>query len=349
MNKKILIIGLGLVAVFIIGAGAVIAFGQINKANQKEMQENSVEAQMVAIKSQRDQVSEGYMQKIREITDKQKEQGCIELKDIESTKTATGEKIIEKEWRVVSTEGICGELQKQKENLSKEMSFKSSQFSAQLDLLTARSESEREKAMQAIRDFMAKPDLQLQYIRTRHPSNFNVGVVTNQTDGGYTMEDVDGWERKVEVYQQKEYIGNTCEVYEYEVDMRNNDIIQVGIRYPQEGVIENPKKQSECQDTRSLETPILLIADIKDIAMGHVQRGVKNFDAIEDKFIYEGSAQNPKTMSAHNAWIYEDKNYKLPEGLFAEAPSKLPTIWSRISSGGYLIMYLNTTGLFNYN
>jgi len=347
MNKKILIISL--VTVFAIGAGAVIAFGQINKANQKEVQGNSVEAQMAEIKSQRDQVSEGYMQKIKEITDKQKEQGCIELKDIESTKTVTGEKIIEKEWRVVSTEGICGELQKQKENLSKEMSFKSSQFSAQLDLLTARSESEREKAMQAIRDFIAKPDLQLQYIRTRHPSNFNVGVVTNQTDGGYTMEDVDGWERKVEVYQQKEYIGNTCEVYEYEVDMRNNGIIQVGIRYPQEGVIANPKKQSECQDTRSLETPILLMADIRDIAMGYVQRGVRNFDTIKDKFIYEGSTDNPKTISAHNAWIYENKNYKLPEGLTAELPSKVPTIWSRVSSGGYLIMYLNTTGLFNYN
>ncbi|MFA6437571.1 MAG: hypothetical protein WC242_00045 [Candidatus Paceibacterota bacterium] len=346
MNKKILIIGLGLVAVFIIGTGAVIAFGQINKANQKEAQGNSVEAQMAEIKSQRDQVSEGYMQKIREITDKQKEQGCIELKDIESTKTATGEKMIEKEWRVVSTEGICGELQKQKEDLSKEMSFKSSQFSAQLDILTARPESEREKAMQAVRDFMAKPNLQLQYIRTRHPSNFNVGIVTNQTDNGYTSEDVDGWERKVEVYQQKEYIGKTCEVYEYEIDIRNNDIVQVGIRYPQEGVIENPKKQEECQDSHSLETPLLTLSEIEEIAMDYTQRGVKNFNEIKDKFIYEGSSANPKTISAHNAWIYENKDYKLPEGLTAELPSKFPTIWSRVSSGGYLIMYLNTTGLF---
>jgi hypothetical protein len=344
MNKKILIIGL--VTVFVIGAGAVIAFGQINKANQKEVQGNSVEAQMATIKSQRDQVSEGYMQKISEITDKQKEKGCIELKDIESTKTATGEKIIGKEWRVVSTEGVCGELQKEKEALSKEMYSKSNQFSAQLDLLTARPESEREKAMQAIRDFMAKPDLQLQYIHTRHPSNFNVGIITNQTDNGYTSEDVDGWERKVEVYQQKEYIGNTCEVYEYEVDMRNNDIIQVGIRYPQEGIIENPKKQEECQDSHSLETPLLTLSEIEKIAMGYAQRGVKNFNEIKDEFIYEGSSANPKTISAHNAWIYENKDYKLPEGLTAELPSKFPTIWSRVSSGGYLIMYLNTTGLF---
>lgn len=252
-----------------------------------------------------------------------------------------------KEWRNVSTTGICGELIKQKDDISKEMSKSSSQFSTQLDLLTARPESERQKAMEAIRAFMARPNLQLQYIGTRHPSNFNVGVITNQDNGGYTMEDVDGWERKVEVYQQKEYIGSTCEAYEYEIDIRNNDIVQVGIRYPEEGVIKNPKKQEECQDSRSLETPILLMTDIKDIAMGYVQRGVKNFDSIKDKFVYEGSSANPKTISAHNAWIYEDRDYKLPKGLTATVPSEVPTIWSRVSSGGYLIMYLNTTGLFN--
>ncbi len=348
MNNKILVIIIS--AIFVIGAGGAIIFAQINKStanSDKTSQENSIEAQMVAIKNQRNQVSENYMQKIREVTDKQKENGCIEIKDVESTKTATGEKITTKEWGIVSTDGICGELIKQKKDLLEEMSQNSSQFSTQLDLLTARPESERQKVMQVIRNFMAKPDLQLQYIRTRHPSNFNVGTITNQTDNGYTLEDVDGWERKVEVYQQKEYIGNTCEVYEYEVDIRNNEIIQVGIRYPQEGVIENPKKQSECQSSQSLETPILLMADIKDIAMGYVQRGVKNFDTIKGQFIYEGSSTNPKTISAHNAWIYENKDYKLPEGLTATVPSEVPTIWSRISSGGYLIMYLNTTGLFN--
>jgi hypothetical protein len=346
MNKKFLIIGL--VAILIVGAGVVIAFGQINKntpsqkENQGKMQEDTIKGQIQAVDAE-------FRQKMDAVTEKQKQEGCIEQKDVEMTKTLTGEKIIEKQWHLVSTEGVCGDLFNQKEELAKERSSQTSQLQIQLDLLTARSESERGKAMEAIKAFMAKPDLQLQYMGTRHPSNFNVGVVTNQTDGGYTMEDVDGWERKVEVYQQKEYIGNTCEVYEYEVDVRNNDIVQVGIRYPQEGVIANPKKQSECQDTRSLETPILLMADIKDIAMGYVQRGIKNFDAIKDKFIYEGSADNPKTISAHNAWIYENKDYKLPEGLFAEAPSKVPTIWSRVSSGGYLIMYLNTTRLFNYN
>jgi len=347
MNNKILVIIL--TAIFVIGASGAIIFAQINKnvAGQEKIQEDSIEAQMAAIKNQRDQESEDYMQRIREITDKQKENGCIEIRDVESTKTATGEKITTKEWRNVSTDGICGELIKQKEDLSGEMSQNSSQFSTQLDLLTARPESERQKAMEAIRTFMAKPNLQLQYISTHHPSNFDVGVITNQDTDGYTLDDVDGWERKVEVYQQKEYIGGTCEVYEYEVDVRNNDIVQAGIRYPQEGVIENPKKQSECQSSQSLETPILLMADIKDIAMGYVQRGVKNFDAIKDKFTYEGSSTNPKTISAHNAWIYEDRDYKLPKGLTATVPSEVPTIWSRVSSGGYLVMYLNTTGLFN--
>jgi hypothetical protein len=343
MNKKILIISLA--GIFAIGIGGAVVFAQINKnvAGQEKIQKNSIEAQ---IKSQRDQASEDYMQRIKEVTDKQKENGCIEIRDVESTKTATGEKITTKEWRNVSTDGICGELIKQKEALSKEMYSKSNQFSTQLDLLTARPELEREKAMQTIRDFMAKPDLQLQYIKTRHPSNFNVGIITNQTDNGYTLEDTDDWERKVEVYQQKEYIGKTCEVYEYEVDIRNNEIIQVGIRHPQEGIIENPKQMEECEDARSLETPLLTPSEIEKIAMGYAERGVRNFNTIKGQFIYEGSSTNPKTISAHNAWIYENKDYKLPEGLTATVPSEVPTIWSRISSGGYLIMYLNTTGLF---
>lgn len=344
MNKKILIIGL--VTVLIIGIGAFIAFAQVsrNTTDKKDVQGKTQED---ALKAQLQAVDADFRQKMDTVTEKQTQEGCIELKDVEMTKTLTGEKFTEKQWHIVSTEGICGDLFNQKEKLAKERSYQTSQLQIQIDLLTARPESERVKAMEAIRAFMEKPNLRLQYMGTRHPSNFNVGVITNQTDGGYTMDNVDGWERKVEVYQQKEYIGNTCEVYEYEVDIRNNDIVQVGIRYPQEGIIDNPKQQKDCQSSQSLETPILLMADIKDVAIGYVQRGVKNFDAIKNEFIYEGSSVSPKTISAHNAWIYEDKDYKLPEGLFAEAPSKVPTIWSRVSSGGYLIMYLNTTGLFN--
>ncbi|MFA6376577.1 MAG: hypothetical protein WCX69_04235, partial [Candidatus Paceibacterota bacterium] len=163
---------------------------------------------------------------------------------------------------------------------------------------------------------------------------------------GYTMEAPKEWERKAEIYQQKEYIGDTCEVYEYEVDPRNNQIIQVGVRYPQEGVIAGPKKQGDCGNFRSLETPLLTLPELKEIAASYFQRSIKNFNEIKDKFVYEGSTPNPKTIPAQNTWLYQNKDYKLPDGLSAEEPSEYPTIRATITSSGYLMMYLNTVNLF---
>lgn len=206
----------------------------------------------------------------------------------------------------------------------------------------------RDKSEEAIREFMARPDLELEYMGIRPPANFTVGVITEISRGGYKIETPKEWKRRVWIYQQKEFINDGCEVYEYEVDIRNNEVVQVGIRYPQEGVIPQPKSMEECQntDTRSLEIPILTMQEIEEAAMSYLRRGVENFDEIKDELVYEGSAKDPKRISAHHAWIWEDKDYKLPEGLEAQAPSEVPTIWSRVSCGGHLIMYLNTVGLF---
>lgn len=293
-----------------------------------------------------------FEQEITKITTQQKDNGCIAPKDVEMVESETGNKIIEKQWRTVSREGICADLITQKNDLQKQRSLESGKIQKEIDLLIARPEQERAKAIQAIRDFMASPNLELEYIATRPPSNFNVGV-KKETYGnnpavstGYTMEAPKEWERKAEIYQQKEYIGNTCEIYEYEVDARNNQIVQVGVRYPQAGVIANPKKQEDCGNFQSLETPLLTLPELKEIAIGYFQKGVKNFDEIKDKFSYEGSTQNPKSIPAQNTWIWQNKEYKLPDGLTAQAPSEYPTVWATITSGGHLMMYLNTTDLF---
>ncbi|MFA5300237.1 MAG: hypothetical protein WC389_18775, partial [Lutibacter sp.] len=331
------------VVVVLAGIGVSVVLLQTN--NPKESQVNSLEEQAKAIQNQIQQTDAEYRQKMNEITDKQKENNCIALKDVEMIKTLTGEKITEQRWQTVSTEGICGELFNQNEALAKERSYKTGQLQTQLDLLTARSASDREKAMASIRTFMAKPNLELIYTGTRHPSNFNVGVVTNQDEGGYTMESFSGWERRVEIYQQKEYINDRCEVYEYEVDVRNNQIVEIHVRYPDELA---GMSSGKCASYGSMEVPLKTKDEIEQVAFTYLKR-----DPEHTKFLIRSDIQPEylpsKTTAknpAMNEWRWEDKSYKLPEGLTSD-PFPYPMIRIIISSGGKLIYYLNTTELFN--
>jgi hypothetical protein len=352
MDKKFLLIG----AIAIIGIGILVSSGYKKAAQpiiiQNQIQEKPSDNQKSTLNAQLKETAGRFEQEIAGITARQKNSGCIELTDVEAVESETGNKITEKVWKTISREGICADLIKQKEDLQNQRKLEIDKLQKEIDLLTARPEQERVKAIQAIREFMANPNLELEYIATRPPSNFNVGV-KKETYGnnlagitGHTMETPKEWERKAEIYQQKEYIGDTCEVYEYEVDPRNNQIIQVGVRYPQEGVIASPKKQEDCGNFQSLETPLMTLPELKEIAISYFQRGFKNFDEIKDKLVYEGSTANPKTISAQNTWLYQNKDYKFPDGLSAEEPSEYPTIRVTITSGGHLMMYLNTVNLF---
>ncbi|OGZ91032.1 MAG: hypothetical protein A2599_02760 [Candidatus Staskawiczbacteria bacterium RIFOXYD1_FULL_39_28] len=341
MSKKILIIaGIAILLTLIFGVFVLL---QIN--NLRKPQVSSLEAQAKAIQNQIQQIDSEYRQKMNEITDKQKQNNCIESKDVEMIKTLTGEKQTEKQWSIVSMEGICGDLFNQNEALAKERSYKTSQLQTQMDLLTARTASDREKAMTAIRTFMVKPDLELVYTGTRHPSNFNVGVVVNRDEGGYTMEGFSGWERRVEVYQQTEYINDRCEVYEYEVDVRNNQIVEIHVRYP-DGLAG--MSSGKCTSYGSMEVPLKTKDEIEKVAFAYLSR-----DPEHTKFLIRSDikpeylpsktiAKNP----AMNEWRWEDKSYKLPEGLTSD-PFPYPMIRIIISSGGKLVYYLNTTELFN--
>jgi len=339
MNKKILIITSAVVLLMlIIGVGVFIA---LRPKPQIKSQAETIQDQIWKIDAE-------YGQKIVEVVGKQKENSCIAEKDVEITVTLTGEKKIEKQWKTVSAEAICNDLQKQKDDLARERSYKIGQLQVQLDVLTARPEAEREKALEAIRTFMGQPELELAYISTRHPSNFSVGRVTNRDNGGFTIEDVSGWERRVEIYQQKEFINDRCEVYEYEVDPRNNQIVEIHVRYP-EGIPASPDdKMAQCGSYGSLEIPLKTKDQIEQIAFAYLGRdpeGTGRFllsSAIQPQYIpsMKGAA-NP----AMNEWMWEDKSYKLPEGLYSDAFA-YPVLRIIISSGGKLVYYFNSTSLF---
>lgn len=346
MKKKILFVSIvTIIVVFILvslGVFLIVRQGKDSNNFQAKSQEEILHEQIRQIDAE-------YQQKIDEIVTKQKENGCIAEKEVEMTKTLTGEKVIEKRWQTISTEGVCGDLQKQKDDLVRERSYKESQLQAQIDLLAARSESEREKAMESIRTFMGNPDLQLVYMKTRYPSNFNVGKITNQNEGGFTMEGVPGWERKVEIYQQTEFINDLCEVYEYEVNPRNNQIIEIHVRYP-EGIPTSPDdRTARCAKFGSFYYPLKTKDQIEQMAFEYLGRAPESTgsmlasSSIQPQYIPSmKGAVNP----AQNEWRWEDKNYKLPDGLYSDAFA-YPVLRIVMSSGGKLIYYFNSTGLFN--
>jgi len=347
MNKTIIL----LAAIAIFGAG-IWFFVFTKNSNPTPAQVQTQTTPLSTLKARLEETSSKFTQENAEITNQQKENGCIELTEVEAIESETGNKVAEKVWKTISRDGICAELIKQKEDLQDQRKLEIGKIQKEIDLLAARPEQERAKAIQAIRDFMDNPNLEFEYLATRSPSNFSVGI-RNETYGnnpaistGYTIETPKEWERKAEIYQQKEYIGDTCQVYEYEIDPRNNQIIQVSVRYPETGVIANPKTQENCASFQSLETPLLALPELKETAISYIKKGVKKFDEIKDKLVYEGSTENPKTIPAQNTWFYQNKDYKLPNDLTAQAPSEYPTIRATVTSGGYLMMYLNTTGLF---
>ena len=338
-NKRMLI-GMGAIIIIIAGVGIYSAFNQSknNKPLTLEEQQKTIQDQILKIDTEN-------RDKISQISEQQVKNNCIAYKNVEMTKTLTGEKINEQRRQVITTEGICGDLQKQIDNLAKESSYKTAQLQAQLDSLTARPESEREKAMQTIRKFMGEPDLQLTYITTRRPSNFNVGKITNQDAGGFTMEDVPGWERRVEVYQQKDFVDDQCEVYEYEVDVRNNQLVEVHVRYSDGVSVGSP----QCAGQASMYYPLKTKDQIEQGAFAYLGRVPESTgsmlasSAIQPQYI---PSMKGTTKPSQNEWRWENTSYKLPEGLYSDT-FPYPVLRIIMTSGGKLLYYFNSTGLFN--
>lgn len=210
-------------------------------------------------------------------------------------------------------------------------------------------QNELVKVEENIRSFMASSSLTFQYISTqKNPSNFTVGKTTVIADGAIRIDTPEEWNRSVYIIQQKEYINERCEVYEYEVNTKTDQIVEVHVRYPEE--IQNKLsdasglKASECEKYGSMEIPLKSKAEIEKIAMVFLARNVSNFEQIKSQFVYSSSkkgAENP----AVNEWKWEDKSYKLPEGLSGDL-SPYPTIRIIISSGGRLVYYFNSSELF---
>ncbi|OGG17087.1 hypothetical protein A3D77_05750 [Candidatus Gottesmanbacteria bacterium RIFCSPHIGHO2_02_FULL_39_11] len=191
----------------------------------------------------------------------------------------------------------------------------------------------------AIRSFMAQPNLELVYINTDLPMPyFRVGKVTKMGNGE-NMEAVEGWTRKVNVYEQKELINENCAVYEYHTDSRNHTLTTVRIRNLRDSEIKELEKNGNSCTQGSNQMPKMAKAEAEIIAFGYLERALPNFNQIKDQFTY-----TQKLGGESHEWVWEDKIYQLPEGLEGR-PYSYPTI--RISVyGDKSISHENTLPLF---
>lgn len=192
----------------------------------------------------------------------------------------------------------------------------------------------------SIKSFVGDPYLELSFINTDLPTPyFRVGKVT-QMDGGENMEAVDGWTRKVNIYNQKELINGKCSVYEYHTDVRNHNLTAVLIRGLKPNEIDALKEGGVTCTPDTNTMPKISKTDAEKIAMGYLQRALSGNERIRDAFVYSEQLDGES-----HEWLWEDKNYKLPEGLSAR-PYLNPVI--RVSVyGDRSIQYWNTTSLFN--
>lgn len=191
--------------------------------------------------------------------------------------------------------------------------------------------------MVAIRSFMADPDHEIVFVRTDLPQPyFMVGKVTRLADGE-NIEKVDGWVREVNVYEDTKPLSDTCGVYQYHIDPRSHTLTQAVTRGLRPNEIEALKqKGTPCTETTS-ETIKLTKFEAEQIAFGYLERALPNFNEIKDQFVYTQTLKG-------QTWLWEDKNYQLPEGLEGR-PYSYPVIRLTVFSTGQ-ILYWNTMSLF---
>lgn len=185
------------------------------------------------------------------------------------------------------------------------------------------------------------PNLELVYKGTDRPQPyFMVGKVSQlEKDGSIQIEKASGWERLVNAYEQKELINGVCSVYEYHTDARNHTLTAVVIRGLRPNEVDALKEDGVTCASNPGKMQKIAKAEAETIAMQYLKHAVPNLDQIKDKFTYSLQSND----EAHQ-WLWEDKDYKLPEGLEGR-PYSYPVIRMTVN-GDHTVSYWNTVSLF---
>ncbi|GIW69343.1 MAG: hypothetical protein KatS3mg101_0090 [Patescibacteria group bacterium] len=192
--------------------------------------------------------------------------------------------------------------------------------------------------MAVIREFMDNPNLELVYVRQDLPQPYYSVGKSTKVQGGVNLEAAKAWLRQINVYEDaKPLSDNSCSVYQYHVDPRNQVITQVVTRGLNANEIETLKQKGvSCINSNIM--PVITKEEAEQIASGYLKRALPNFEELKDQFVYSFSQKESHT------WMWEDKNYKLSEGLTGK-PYSYPIVRLTVYGNGQ-ILYWNTIPLF---
>jgi hypothetical protein len=248
---------------------------------------------------------------------------------------------------ILATNETCQKLEEERERLHDEFSKQIDDYRRQLELLDARPEADQQKAMDAIRQFREKPELQLAYVKTQsQPTKFGIGKIVSQGENSTQTEIPEGYAVPVEIYQEKAPIGDGCEVYEYEVDVETNKIVEMRIVYPAEydQYELTSEEKAKCDKTEEfLYRPLYTESQLEEIAMNFLKKNVNNFEEIKNEFVYRPSEANSQSIADKRFWRWTGEKPELPEGWLVDTP---PVINLLLASSGEIIQYGDNTDSF---
>jgi len=189
----------------------------------------------------------------------------------------------------------------------------------------------------AIANFMGDENYPVTFISSQAPSNFTVGVSEPLPGGGGShITTPEEWQRTVNIYESKEFVADTCEIYRFEVYPKTHKVVNVGLVYP--------KGKLTCDDSKSaLFSPSISDEQIKTIGEKYLERSMpETYSSLKDKFAVRSVSKDREDDRWE--WIYEDRDYKLSAEL--ETEPRYPTIRMFISNSGNLLQYENSISLF---
>ncbi|MFA6047281.1 MAG: hypothetical protein WCV59_02440 [Parcubacteria group bacterium] len=191
-----------------------------------------------------------------------------------------------------------------------------------------------------IANFMDDENYPVTFISSQAPSNFTIGKSEPLPKGGGShITTPEEWQRTVNIYESKEFVADTCEIYRFEVYPKTHEVVNIGLVYP--------KGRSTCDDSKSaLFSPLISNEQIKTIGEKYLERSMpETYSSVKDKFTLQPISKEDKNDRWE--WLYEDRDYKLPVEL--EAEPKYPTVRMFISNSGNLLQYENTLSLLKNN
>lgn len=210
-----------------------------------------------------------------------------------------------------------------------------------LNLINPHEETDKiERAKEAVKKFIDNQDAELVYSNfSLHPSNFLVGISSGQNKESKVMRISSEWLRPVYIFQEKKFINNDCQVYQYEVSAENYEVIEIQTAWPQ---WFQPEEKNDCPDVYS--QPAKSKEELENFAFQFFSDVPKYNRLLSNS---DESNLSPKftELKYFYEWLWEDKNISLPEGLTGD-PYQHPVIKIMLTKDGRLDYYLNTTELF---